>query len=167
METLRINNPGKSGGEVVIERDKLGQFIPGNSKAITKETARELQVKSVESRLNRGRDAVLEVFKRGEDISWVEGWQKHVSVISEEVVFNPKSKPHEKTKGLLALAKLAGIDNLIGAIPPQYNTQVNVFADNPAAVRDLLDARCPDCDEVRYYGVEHVCVRMEVVNDDT
>jgi hypothetical protein len=33
----------------------------------------------------------------------------------------------------------------------------NVFIDNPGAADAFLDARCPECDAIRKYGVAHAC----------
>jgi len=37
----------------------------------------------------------------------------------------------------------------------------NYFADDPEFIAAFLDARCPVCNEIRRYGVEHVCANEE------
>lgn len=144
-------------------RDERGRFLaPPPNVAITTHNARELQRRSVESRIEKSREAVREAFRRGEDIPWSKGYLRAAEALVS-VIFDDDSKEADKVRAFAELRRAAGFSQL-DKQQPVHATQHNYFRDGEAA-KQYLDAaaaaRCPECGEIREYGVAHACYRDE------
>lgn len=141
-----------------IPRDERGRFVGGGPYDITSANAREMQARGVQSRIERSRDAIREAFKRGEDITWSDGYENAAAVLVD-VIFDKKEKTADRVRAFAELRRGAGFTQLDKAQPVRA-IQHNYFASGEEA-KAYLDAaaaaRCPECNEFREYGIEHVC----------
>ena len=68
-----------------IRGDTGALVYPSEATAITPSNATRLQKRSIDSRIENARAAVIKAFELGEGIDWTEGWERVASALVEIV----------------------------------------------------------------------------------
>jgi len=150
----------------VIDRNEKGQFIRGgrNPNNFTRENALEKQKNSMVARQENIYKAVEKALVAGDDIPWQQGLE-NITAVLVQMILNPKSKDVDKIRAHKEITEMLRSAGNIRA-QPVHLTQTNNYATDPAFTAAFLDARCPHCNEIRSYGVAHVCAEETTIIEE-
>ena len=155
------------------DTNELGQFVGKTAMTFTRETASQAGINSAISKNEAKIAAIEQAFIGGADISFETAY-KHkamalVNIITRESeikVINGKehlvlgSKDNNKIRAFQVLSE--EMAKYLPAFTPLHLHEHNHFTGQPALAQSLIDARCPDCQVVREYGVLHECAVVGV-----
>jgi len=169
-------NANGTWSDVVTGRIAVGTKQTGEGGLITKETASLMAVRKGEIAAERAQQAVLTaVRKRHPEIeTGTQGWGLIIEALAtfalDGELLLGKGKKLWSRERLAAITLLGRASRYLTSEKQaelealkisEMNVQNNYYAEDPEFTEAFLNARCPECNEIRMFGKEHVCGVIE------